>query len=126
MWSGIRGDTRVVGLLRALGLLEVAEPDRRIKQCLALQTAACSVVEASTHGIAELSDLQVSMDLDRRDRKRSAEAAERLDTKAKAIRVLSKPAEWKGKAYHRAEQAGDEHARKNAESVARAVGLPRS
>ena len=83
----------MVGLLRALGLFGVADPDRRIEQCLALQTAACSLGEAWTHGIAELSDLQVSMDLDRRDRKRSAEAAERLDTKAKAVRVFSKPAE---------------------------------
>ena len=86
---------------------------------MALRTAAYPAGDAWTHGIAELTDLQVSKDLDRRDRKRTSEAAKLLDTKAKAIREFAKAAEWKGKAYHRAEQAGDEHARKNAESVAR-------
>ena len=121
IWAGIRGDGRAVGLLRALSLLEGSDLDqeRRIEQGLALRDAACPAGETWVHGIAELTDLQVSVDLDRRALKRSSEVAELLDTKAKAVRVFSKPSEWKGKAYHRAEKAGDEHARKNAESVAR-------
>ena len=47
------------------------------------------------------------------DRQEAEEA--RRDSKAKAFKVLAKPVEWRGKAYHRAEQAGDEHARKSAE-----------
>ena len=126
LWAGIRGETRVAGLLRALGLLEGADPDSRIKQCLALQSAACPAGEAWTRGIAGLSDLQVSVDLDRRDRTRSSEAAEFLDTKAKAVRVFAKPAGWKGKAYHRAEMAGDEHARKKPRAWPETDGRPRS
>ena len=108
----------MVALLDRLELLEGQGADEWIQLCLDLQTAARAVGETWTHGIAELSDLQVSMDVDRRDRKRSAEAVEQLDTKAKAVRMFAKPADWKGKAYHCAEQAGDEHARKNAENAA--------
>ena len=126
LWAGIRGDKRVTGLLGALGLLDGADSDDRVEQCLALQAAARPAGEDWTRGIASLSDLQVSVDLDKRARKRSSEVAELLDSKAKPVRVFSKPAEWKGKAYHRAEMAGEEHARKNAESVARDCWRPRS
>ena len=88
------GDPRVIGLLNALGLLDVANRDDRIEQALALQSAASSAGEAWTRGIAGLSDLHVSVDLDRLDLKRSSEVAELLDLKAKAVRVYAKPAEW--------------------------------
>ena len=55
------------------------------------------------------------MDLGRRDLKRSRAEEARRDSKAKAYKVFVKPVEWRGKAYHRAEQAGDEHAWKSAE-----------
>ena len=100
LWAGIRGDERVTGLLGALGLLDGADSDDRVEQCLALQAAARPAGEDWTRGIASLSDLQVSVDLDKRARKRSSEVAELLDSKAKAVRVFSKPKEWKGKAYH--------------------------
>ena len=93
LWAGIRGEPRVIGLLNALGVLDVANWDDRIEQALALQLAASPAGEAWTHGIAGLSDFQVSIDLDRRDRKRSSEVAELLDAKARAVRVFSKPAE---------------------------------
>ena len=119
LWAGIRGDARVIGLLKALGLLEGLGPDQesRIEQGLWLRDAACSAGEAWTHGIAELTDLQVSMDIDRRHRKRAAISDAQCDSQAKAIRLHGKPAVWRGKAYHRAEQAGDENARKRAETA---------
>ena len=109
----------MVALLDALNLLGCEDADERIQLCLDLQVAARAVGETWTHGIAAMSDLQVSMVVDRRDRKNSAEADERLDTKAKAVRVFAKFAERKGKAYHRAQQAGNKHARKTAENAAR-------
>ena len=99
LWAGIRGDARVVGLLGALGLLEGLdlEQERGIEQGLALRDAACPAGEALAHGIAELTDLQVSMDMDRRDRKRSAITDAQSDSRDKALRVHAKPAVWRGK-----------------------------
>ena len=75
----------MVGLLRALCL--DLEQERRIEQGLALRDAACPAGEAWAHGIAELTDLQVSMDMDRRDRKRAAITDAQCDSRAKALRV---------------------------------------
>ena len=80
LWAGIRGEPRVVGLLNALGLLEVANRDDRIEQALALQAAASPAGDAWTRGLASLSGHQVSVDLDRRARKRSSEEAALLDS----------------------------------------------
>ena len=48
IWAGIRGDGRVIGLLRALSLLEGSDLDqeRRIEQGLALRDAACLAGES--------------------------------------------------------------------------------
>ena len=67
IWAGIRGDGRIVGLLRTLCLLEGSDLDQelRTEQGLALRDAACPAGESWVHGIAGLSDLQVSVDIDR-------------------------------------------------------------
>ena len=59
------------------------------------------------------------MDVSRLERKRAALSDAQCDSRAKAVRVHAKPAVWRGKAYHRAEQAGDENARKRAETAER-------
>ena len=62
-----------------------------------------------------MSDLQVSIDVARADRQRCLDREEQEAARARAIRVYGKPVEGRGRTYHWAEAAGDEHARKNSD-----------
>ena len=120
IWAGMRGNRdKVRALLNAMGLVVGDDAESRADFCVALQQAARPVVSDWASSVASLSDLQVSMDVSRLERKRAALSDAQCDSRAKAVRVHAKPAVWHGKANHRAEKAGDENARKRAEASER-------
>ena len=122
LWSGLK-DCRdqMTTMLLALGLAN-DNPENCTKEldwCLELQAAAQGAGELWTSGAAALSDAQLAIESASRAKKARTVKEESKMAKLCAAAVLSKPIEWKSKAYLRAELAGDEAARKKADDKER-------
>ena len=127
VWNGIirRGEPdprdRLLTVYTALGLHNTSpsELSDRLDAGLALHAAAVGAASDWGRQLAGLSDLQYNLDAGQ------APKRARLDREEVALKRLQSPAAqllpavWRGKAYRRAELAGDEKGRERAEDAAR-------
>ena len=118
LWAGLRGDRgRLTGMLASMSLLseDSGRGATELDWCLGLQRVAREVGQVWVEGQACMSNLQLFTEVEQAKKKARTSATSAQLQRLSAAHVQAKPAEWKGKTYHRAEEAGDETGRRKAE-----------
>ena len=128
VWRGLAGDTALEDLrdkladtLERLKLLDPGDSDaanysERLTAAITLAAASVGAADDWIGNLANVSNLQLNVDRALARKRQSEEKVEaelkRLKSSAKAQKLQ---ATWRGKRYHRAEQAGDPKGQQRAE-----------
>ena len=122
IWAGLRGDRgRLQGILNGMQVLlaDPAEHTADLDSSVLLQAAARIVGAQWLEGASAISVLQLVTETEAKAKRQKTDLENRLLFKLQAIAAIHKPVEWRLRRYRRAEQDGDENARKKAEAADR-------
>ena len=123
-WTGLlESDDRgvVQDAMLALGLLEVDAPSvtARIDGAQRLFRAARGIGASWGRAFANMSSVQVTLDMDFENKRQRCEEQHAAYARAQAAHAFDLPTEWRGKRYRRREAAGDAAGREKAEEADR-------
>ena len=131
VWHGLAGDTEPEDLREALaeklerlklldpGDAHAASYKNRLSAAVTLAVASVGAAGTWADNMANVSDLQLNVDRALARKRLSEEKVENELKRLKSTMAQQLPAVWRGKRYHRAEQAGDPKGQQRAEDKAR-------